>query len=400
MLAAIAQGNTRIENFSDGADCASTLECLRALGVEIDHNRQMRAVEVKGRGRMLQEPAIPLPCGNSGSTMRMLSGILAGQKFAAELVGDESLSRRPMQRVILPLRQMGAQVTAATLDRPPLRIQGGRLHGIHYEMPVASAQVKSAILFAALYADGETVVIEPVPTRDHSELALRAFGAQVNTNTRLCSVVGGHPLHALPLFVPGDISSAAYFICAAALFPGSNLIVDRVLLNPTRAAVLDFLMSMGVGISVLQVDQINGELQGTLQVRGGNLRGGLIAGARTAAMIDELPVLAAIAPYTERGIEIRDAGELRVKESDRIDAMAATLRAFGAVVEVFADGLKIVGRQQLHGSVVDSCGDHRIAMAAAIAALRASDHTMIHNAEAASISYPSFFSDLERVVER
>jgi len=398
MLAAIAEGDTRLENFSTGADCASTLGCVRALGVEVQ--RTGNSVVIHGRGPRLRAPESPLDCGNSGSTMRMLSGILAGQDFESELTGDESLSRRPMARIITPLEMMGAKITAQTGGRPPLRVRGGKLKAIRYEMPVASAQVKSCVLFAGLLASGETWVIEPMRTRDHSELALRGFGADLRQVGNEARIAGGQKLRAIEAAIPGDISSAAFFLCAAALFPGAQLTIEDLLMNPTRARLLDILILLGVGISVTQLQEQHGELRGTVKVEGRALKGITIAGADTAALIDEIPVLAAIAPYTEDGIEIRDARELRVKESDRIAAIATNLRAMGAEVEECEDGLKIPGKQQLRGTEIDSLGDHRVAMAFAVAALRAEGETKIRGAEAAVISYPGFFDALERVAQR
>jgi 3-phosphoshikimate 1-carboxyvinyltransferase len=398
MLGAIAEGTTRLGNFSGGADCASTLSCLRALGVEWERTGQ--AVVIHGRGATLEEPVEPLNCGNSGSTMRMLSGILAGQEFVSELVGDESLSRRPMARIIAPLEKMGARITAQEGATAPVRIGGGHLKGIQYKMPVASAQVKTALLFAGLYADGETCIEEPVRTRDHGELALRAFGADIKREGKEVRIGGGQTLRAIEAEIPGDISSAAFFLFAAALFPGSRLTITGLLMNPTRARLLDILSLMGARVSVTQLEQRHGELAGTVQVEGATLAGATIAGADTAALIDEIPVLAAIAPYTEDGIEIRDAQELRVKESDRIAAVARSLRVMGAQVEEREDGLRIPGGQKLHGAEIDSFGDHRIAMAFAVAALRASGETHIYGAEAAAISYPGFFDVLDSVLQR
>ena len=409
MLGGIAQGRSRLENFATGADCASTLGAMRALGCTVSCQTlpgteapvvEIEGGEIEGRGSVLQAPIAPLDCGNSGSTIRMLSGILAGQDFSAELTGDASLSRRPMARILQPLRKMGAEITAEQ-DRPPLRIRGGRLHGIDYALPVASAQVKSCLMFAGLYADGETTISEPVRTRDHGELALRAFGAELQSaGPRRWRIRGGQKLHSLQALIPGDISTAAFFLCAASLFPGSNLVCDNLLLNPTRAALLDVLRSLGLRIDVLHVEERHGELAGTIQARYGELRGLTIGGALTAALIDELPVLAAIAPYTEEGIEIRDARELRVKESDRIAAVTANLRAMGATVEEREDGLRVPGRQQLHGAELESFDDHRIAMAFAIAALRAEGESRITGAEAARISFPQFYSTLDTVAER
>jgi 3-phosphoshikimate 1-carboxyvinyltransferase len=400
MLGAIAEGTTRLENFSTGADCASTLRCLKTLGVEWERKGDENEITIHGRGPKLQAPEMPLDCGNSGSTMRMLSGIVAGQEFSSELIGDESLSRRPMARIITPLASMGAKIVAADGGRPPLRITGTRLKAIDYKMPVASAQVKSALLFAGLFAEGETRVEEPVRTRDHGELALRAFGAEVKQNGNQSRIAGGQKLHGIEAVIPGDLSSAAFFLCAAALFPGSQLVISHLLLNPTRARLLEVLMAMGVGITITELEEKHGELVGAVQIKGGGLAGATIAGADTAALIDEIPVLAAIAPYTANGIEVRDARELRVKESDRIAAIATNLKAMGAEVEEKEDGLRVSGRQKLHGAEIDSFGDHRIAMAFAVAALRAEGETRIHGADAAVISYPGFFEVLESLAQR
>ena len=402
MLAGIAEGPSRIENYSTGADCASTLECMRSLGVKWERRSGDGAentIEIEGCGPALAAPGTALDCGNSGSTMRMLSGIVAGQKFTSEMVGDESLSRRPMGRVIDPLTAMGAQIISRS-GLPPLRITGGNLKAIDYKMPVASAQVKSCLLFAGLFAAGETRVEEPLRTRDHGEVALRAFGAQLERKGNEVKIRGGQKLRGLEARVPGDLSSAAFFLCAAALFPGSRLTIPNLLMNPTRARLLDILTLLGLKISVTQIEEIHGELVGTLQVEGARLKGVTISGADSAALIDEIPVLAAIAPYTEQGIEVSDAKELRVKESDRIAAVASNLRLMGAQVEEREDGLRIPGGQKLHGAEIDSCSDHRIAMAFAIAALRAEGETVIRGAESAAISYPAFFATLEGLVER
>lgn len=398
MLAAIAEGTTRLENFSTGADCSSTLACLTTLGVEWGRNKD--AVLIHGRGAKLQPPSMPLDCGNSGSTMRMLSGILAGQEFTSDLVGDESLSLRPMQRIIAPLEAMGANITANDGGRPPLRIAGGHLKAIDYKMPVASAQVKSALLFAGLLAEGETRVEEPVRTRDHGELALRAFGAEVTRDGNQARIAGGQKLRAIEAEIPGDLSSAAFFLCAAALFPGSRLVISHLLMNPTRARLLDILILMGVGISIAELEDKHGELVGAVEVDGRDLRGATIANADTAALIDEIPVLAAIAPYTANGIEVRNARELRVKESDRIASIVTNLRAMGAEVEELEDGFKVPGGQPLHGAEIDSFGDHRIAMAFAVAALRAEGETTIRRADAAVISCPGFYAALEALSQR
>ena len=398
MLGGIAEGDTRLENFSTGADCASTLGCLRSLGVHWERNGN--SVVIHGRGPKLTAPASFLDCGNSGSTIRMLSGILAGQDFTCELRGDESLSRRPMARIIKPLEMMGAKIVAGDGGRPPLRITGGRLKPIDYKLPVASAQVKTSLLFAGLFAEGTTRIEEPIQTRDHGELALQAFGARIERQMREVSIEGGQMLQAISATVPSDISSAAFFLCAAGLFPGSQLLIPGLLLNPTRARLLDFLIGLGLGITMSDLQEQHGELVGTLQAEGGELKGARISAGDTAALIDEIPVLAAIAPYTTDGIEIRDARELRVKESDRIASMATNLRLMGAEVEEFDDGLRIPGGQKLHGASLDSFGDHRIAMAFAVAALRAEGETEIKDAGAAVISFPEFFTTLEAVLQR
>jgi 3-phosphoshikimate 1-carboxyvinyltransferase len=398
MLAAIANGTTRLGNFSSGADCASTLGCVQQLGCAVRKAKD-GVIEIDGRER-LQPPRESLDCGNSGSTMRMLSGILAGHDFACSLHGDESLSRRPMGRIITPLRQMGAEITAAAGDRPPLHIHGAKLKAIEYKTPVASAQVKSAVLFAGLFAGGETTVEEPHRTRDHTEQALRAFGVELSRSRARVTVRGGQKLTAIEAAIPGDISSAAFFFCAAALFPDSNLVIDNLLLNPTRASLLDVLRILGARISVINLEERHGELAGTVKVEHGKLSGVTIEGAQSVALIDELPVLAAIAPYTRDGIDIRDARELRVKESDRIALVARNLRAMGAECEEREDGLRVPGGQKLHGAEIDSGGDHRIAMAFAVAALRAEGETMVRGAESARISFPEFFEMLESVTER
>ncbi|HXZ81699.1 MAG TPA: 3-phosphoshikimate 1-carboxyvinyltransferase [Terriglobales bacterium] len=397
MLAAIAKGKTQLANYSTGADCASTLGCVAALGCTVEHRDGM--IEIEGLDLQLQPPSGPLDCGNSGSTMRMLSGIAAGQSFTSEMIGDESLSRRPMQRVIDPLTAMGAKIESHG-GCPPLRITGGNLHAIDYRMPVASAQVKSAVLLAGLFADGQTWVEEPLRTRDHTEVALHEFGVEVKRSGNRAGLRGGQKLHAIEATVAGDLSSAAFFMCAAALFPESNLVIDGLLLNPTRGVLLDVLTAMGARPRVLNLEEHRGEPVGTIHMEVGSLKGAKISGAQTAALIDEIPVLAAIAPYTSDGVEIRDARELRVKESDRITSIAVNLRKMGAQVEEFEDGLRIPGRQTLHGAEIDSFGDHRIAMAFAVAALRASGETLISGADAARISYPEFYEVLEQVAER
>ncbi len=400
LLGGLASGTTKLENFSTGADCASSLGCVEALGAQVTR-RSDGGVDITGTGGQFQAPAAPLDCGNSGSTMRMLSGLLAAQPGDFTLVGDASLSRRPMERIRKPLGQMGARIELSE-GHAPIRIEGTSLRGIDYTTPIPSAQVKTAMLLAGLQAQGTTTVHEAVRTRDHGELALRAFGAQVDRSLDAVSIAGGQKLTAIDAVVPGDISSAAFFLCAAALFPGSNLIFDALGLNPTRATLLDVLTALGAHIGVLNLEDKNGELVGTVQVNAPpqGMTGTTISGALSAQLIDELPVLAAIGSYTQNGIRIRDAKELRVKESDRIALVAANLRAMGAEVEEFDDGLDVAGGQTLHGAEIDSGGDHRIAMAFSIAALRARGETLIRGAESAAISFPEFFDLLERVAVR
>jgi 3-phosphoshikimate 1-carboxyvinyltransferase len=399
LLGGLAHGNTRLTNFSTGADCASSLGCVEALGAKV--TREGATVEIAGGGGHFHAPSSSLDCGNSGSTMRMLAGLLAGQRGSFTLVGDASLSRRPMERIRKPLAQMGARVEL-TEGHAPVAIHGAALTGIDYTTPVPSAQVKTAVLFAGLQAQGTTVVREAVRTRDHSELALRAFGATVERSLESVSIAGGQALTGIEAQVPGDLSSAAFFLCAAALFPGSNLIFDSLGLNPTRATLLDVLTALGAHIGVLNLEEKQGELVGTVQVNAprDGLTGTTISGVLSAQLIDELPVLAAIGPHTQHGLRIRDAKELRVKESDRIALVAANLRAMGAEVAEVEDGLDVPGGQMLHGAEIDSGGDHRIAMAFAVTALRAQGDTLIRGADSAAISFPEFFDLLERVVER
>jgi 3-phosphoshikimate 1-carboxyvinyltransferase len=398
LLAAMAEGTSRFENFSTGADCASSLECMRQLGARV--SRTGDTVTVEGCSGKLTPPGESLDCGNSGSTMRMLSGLLAAQPGKFTLVGDASLSRRPMERIRKPLTEMGA-VVKLTDGHAPIEVEGAKLLGIDYRTPVPSAQVKTALLFAGLKAEGQTIVREAVRTRDHGELALRAFGAEIQRTTDSVTITGGQSLHAIEGLVPGDMSSAAFFLCAAALYPDSNLVFDQLGMNPTRASLLDVLTALGAKVHVLNLEEKNGELIGTVQLTAPpqGLGSTEVSGALAAQLIDELPVLAAIAPYTRGGIRIRDARELRVKESDRIALVVKNLRAMGAELKEFEDGLDVPGGQRLHGAVVDSDGDHRIAMAFAVAALRADGDTLIEGADAAGVSFPEFYSLLEQVTE-
>jgi 3-phosphoshikimate 1-carboxyvinyltransferase len=401
LLAAQAKGTSKIQHFSPAADCQSTLDCLKRLGIAIDSSDSGVRITGAGPGGFKRSKR-DLDAGNSGTTLRLLAGILAGQPFDSTLTGDASLRRRPMRRVIEPLTQMGAEIRAREADLAPLEIHGRPLRGIAYTLPVPSAQVKSAILLAGLFAEGATSVSEPVRTRDHTELALEEFGMRVERAGRTLTIHGGGELKARDLVVPGDLSSGVFFLAAAILLRDSSLLLHDVGLNPTRTAVLDLLAQWGASISLLAVREAAGELVGDVAIRHSTIAGGTIAGEEVPALIDELPVLAALGPYTEQGIEIRDASELRVKESDRIAAIAENLRRMGATVEERPDGLRVAGRSagRLRGAEIDPRGDHRIAMAFAIAALGAEGPTTIRDAECVSVSYPGFFDALEKIADR
>ncbi len=398
MIASIAEGPTRIQNYSTGADCHSTLGCIRALGIEV--SGEGTEFTVHGRGLDgLRAPAGDLDAGNSGSTIRMLSGILAAQPFRTRIAGDESLSRRPMQRIMKPLAAMGARIQAREEKFPPLEIHGASLRPIQYDLPVPSAQVKTCVLFAGLFAEGETSVIEPVRSRDHTEIALREFGADLTARKGRITLTGRPTLTGRELAVPSDLSSAAFFLAAALLVPGSRLSIRGVGLNPTRSALLDFLVGMGANIRVPELESRNGELVGEITVEHSTLRGGVIEGSLTAALIDEIPVLAVLGAATEEGLTVRDASELRIKETDRIRTVVENLRRLGVAAEETPDGMIIPGRQNFHAAEFDSFGDHRVAMAFAVAALQAGGESVIHGAEAASVSFPEFWDTLSRCVE-
>jgi 3-phosphoshikimate 1-carboxyvinyltransferase len=393
MIAALAEGPTRIRNYSTGADCHSTLGCIRALGIEV--TGEGTEFTIHGRGLDgLRAPAADLDAGNSGSTIRMLSGILAAQPFRSRITGDESLSRRPMQRIIKPLTEMGARIQAREDKYPPLEIHGAKLKPICYELPVPSAQVKTCVLFAGLFAEGETTVVESVRSRDHTEIALREFGAELAVNRGRITLVGRPRLTGRDLVAPSDLSSAAFFLAAALLVPGSRLSIREVGLNPTRSALLDFLVGMGAKIRVPDLETRNGELLGEITVEHSLLRGGVIEGPLTAALIDEIPVLAVLGAASQEGLTVRDAAELRIKETDRIRTVVDNLRRLGVPAEETPDGMVIPGRQQFRAAELDSFGDHRIAMAFAIAALRADGPSLIRGAEAASVSFPEFWDTL------
>ena len=396
MLGAIAEGQSEIHFFSTSADCQSTLSCLKQLGTKLERKDNVVTIQGAGLGG-LRPSAEPLNAGNSGSTMRMLAGILAGQPFRSVITGDASLSARPMKRVADPLSMMGAKIKLREGRLPPLEIEGGGLNPIRYEMPVASAQVKTAVLLAGLFAAGETEVVEKVRTRDHTEIALEQLGADIGRHALSIGVRGGTRLEGKKLFVPGDISSAAFFIVAGLVTPNSNLMLHNVGLNPTRTGILDVLVPMGGRVSVVNLEMMNGELIGDLHVETSKLQGGEIPESAVPGLIDELPVLAVLGTQTELGLTFRGAAELRVKESDRLAAVAENLRRMGAEVEEFPDGLRVAGRQTLHGTQIEPHDDHRIAMAFAVAGLVAQGDTRIKNSSCVDISFPGFFDTLDNV---
>lgn len=400
MFGSMAEGTTEISHFLTGADCLSTISCFRKMGIQIDIDGN--SVLVYGKGlHGLQKPEETLDCGNSGTTTRLLSGILAGQPFDSVLTGDASIQKRPMNRVILPLREMGADISSfQDTGCAPLTLRGTKLHGIHYTTPVASAQVKSCLLLAGLYADSPTAVTEPALSRDHTERMLAQLGAKLTafSSDGLPSVrIEPDPhLEAVSIDVPGDISSAAYFLVAASLIPGSEIVLKNVGINPTRDGILRVLQDMDADIAVENV-RFGGEPSADLVVRSTSLHGSEIAGDLIPALIDEIPVLAVAAAAAEGTTIIRDAAELKVKESDRITLVVEGLRQMGADAEATEDGMIIHGGKPLHGAHIDTHGDHRLAMAFAVAALLADGNTTLTDADCVSVSYPDFFEDLKKL---
>jgi len=392
MIASLAEGTSRIANFSTGADCHSTLGCIRSLGIEV--SEEGTTVTVHGKGlRGWREPTGDLDAGNSEATIRMMTGLLAGQPFMSRICGDESLSRRPMARVMKPLAEMGAKIEARDGQYPPLTIHGGELKPIDYTLPVASAQVKTCVLFAGLFADGQTVVREPVRSRDHTEVALREFGADIRVKQRVITLQGRPSLQARDVVAPSDLSSAAFFMVGALIVPDSNLVIQGVGLNPSRSAVLDFLLSMGADIQVTKIELVNGEPMGDIRVRHSPIRGGVIEKDLTARLMDEIPVLAVLGAASEEGLVVRDA------ETDRIAVLAENFRRMGVEIEVTPDGMRVPGRQKVRAARFDSFGDHRIAMAFAVAALRGDGESVMEGAEAA-VSFPEFWGILEQAAGR
>lgn len=397
MFGALAEGTTRVTNFLQGADCLSTINCFQKLGIRIEN--QENELRIHGKGlHGLHAPTETLDTGNSGTTTRLICGILAGQAFTSELNGDPSIRNRPMKRIMEPLSQMGARIESLQDNGcAPLRIQGTSLHGIHYVSEVASAQVKSCILLAGLYADGPTSVTEPNLSRNHSELMLRHFGASLKSEGTTATIFPESKLYAQEIQVPGDISSAAYFITAGLMVPGSEILIKHVGVNPTRDGILKVCKEMGADLTLLNENHGNGEPTADILVRYSSLKGITIGGSVIPALIDELPVIAVLACFAEGTTIIRDAQELKVKESNRIDVMVRNLSAMGAHIIATEDGMIIEGGYPLHGAVIDSRLDHRIAMSFAVAALAADGETKITDADCVRISYPAFYEDLKKL---
>ena len=400
MFGSLAKGTTRVTHFLEGADCLSTIDCFRSMGVSIEKNEHEVLIHGKGL-HGLKAPQTILDCGNSGTTMRLLSGILAAQPFSSELTGDASIRKRPMKRIMTPLSLMGADIESRDgTGCAPLKIRGKRLQGIRYDSPVASAQVKSAVLLAGLFADGVTSVTEPYVSRNHTELMLRGFGARIASEGTTASVFPAEELFAQEISVPGDISSAAYFLTAALLIPGSSLLLKNVGVNPTRDGILRVFRNMGADITLMDQRDCSGEPAADILVRAGSLHGTEIGGAVIPALIDELPVIAVAACFAEGTTVIRDAAELKVKESNRIAVMTEGLTAMGADVEETEDGMIIHGGRPLHHAIIDSRLDHRIAMSFSVAGLICGDMPEIRGRECVRISYPEFYADLDRLMQR
>ena len=397
MIASLANGPCVLRGFSRSADCMNTVVAMRVLGIKIEQPEPETLI-VHGNKRRLSTPNEPINCGNSGTTMRLLAGLLAGQSFKSRLVGDGSLSKRPMDRIIDPLRLMGARIKAdGEHETAPLQIEGTALRGIKYALPVASAQLKSALLFAGLFAKGKTTVLEPVPTRNHTELMLNYFLVRTHQDEDGVSVFGDHVPESRDFSIPGDISSAAFWLVAAAAQPGGHLLVRDVGLNETRTGILGVLVRMGAKVreAIEDVDQV--EPRGIVEVTGANLKGTVIQGKEVPQLIDELPILAVAGALARGTTMIRHAKELRVKETDRIAAIAHNLRSMGAQVVELSDGLEIHGRAPLHGARLSSFGDHRIAMAFAVAGLFAEGETVIQDVDCVATSYPGFEKTLSEI---
>lgn len=397
MFGSIAQGKTTIRHFLRGQDCLSTIDCFRKLGVHIEEDGQQ--ITILGKGwEGLEEPKDILYTGNSGTTTRLIMGILAGRPFHSVLMGDESIGRRPMDRVVLPLREMGASISGRENGKfTPISINGGSLRSIHYKMPVASAQVKSALLFAGLQAEGTTVIEEMAPTRDHTEKMIKEFGGECIREGMTISVKGSQSFEGRDIYVPGDISSAAFFLAAGAIIPGSEIILKNVGLNPTRSGIIDVLKEMGADLELYDLSS-NGEETGTIVIRYSQLKGIEIGGSLIPRLIDEIPIIALMATQAEGETVIKDAEELKVKETNRIDTVVGELKKLGADIESRKDGMVIRGKTALKGGKVSSFGDHRLGMMLAIAALLSKDPVDLENPECIAVSYPNFFDDLQKLI--
>ena len=397
MFGSLAKGTTEVTHFLQGADCLSTISCFQKLGINIENNNDKIIIHGKGL-HGLSAPTDILDCGNSGTTTRLISGILSGQSFTSTLTGDASIQKRPMKRIMDPLRQMGADITSVHDNNcAPLMIKGSKLHGIHYHSPIASAQVKSSILLAGLYAEGETRVTEPYISRNHSEIMLSYFGANIRTEDTTAILLPNPILEGQKIAVPGDISSAAYFIAAGLLVPGSEILLKNVGINPTRDGILRVAKEMGGNVELLNINTDNGEPTADVLVKFSALHGITIGGEIIPTLIDEIPIIAIMAAFARGTTVIKDAAELKVKESNRIQVMVDNLKAMGADIESTDDGMIIHGGKDLHGAIIDSHMDHRIAMSFAIASLLADGHMTILDKNCVDISFPTFYQDLNRL---
>lgn len=399
MFGALAEGKTTIRHFLKGEDCLSTIDCFRKLGVQIDETDEEIIVHGKGWDG-LQEPSAILDTGNSGTTTRLMLGILAGRPFHSVMIGDESIGKRPMDRVTVPLAEMGADIAGRDNGRfTPLSIRGQKLSTTEYKLPVASAQVKSAVMFAALQADGESVIIEPEATRDHTEKMIEQFGGQIRREGDRIIVQGGQTFHGTDVYVPGDISSAAFFMVAAAITPNSEVVLENTGLNETRTGIIDVMKQMGADITI-EKTTASGEEMGTITVKTSQLKGTEIGGSIIPRLIDEIPIIALLATQAEGETVIRDAEELKVKETNRIDTVVNELKKLGADIEATDDGMIIRGKSSLHGGTVSSHGDHRIGMVMAIASLLTDGEVVLENHEAIAVSYPEFFAHLNKLTKK
>ena len=398
MFGAVAQGITTVTGFLMGEDCLSTVACFKRLGIKIEQNEEKMIIHGTGWDG-LQEPSEVLDVGNSGTTIRLMMGILAGRPFHSTLIGDASIGKRPMTRVSIPLSQMGAKIEGRQNgEYTPLSIRGGGIHGITYKTPVASAQVKSSILLAGLQAEGTTTVIEPEKSRDHTERMIRQFGGTVENDGLAVSVRGGQALKGTEVHVPGDISSAAFFLVAGAIVPNSTITLTNVGLNPTRTGILDVMKDMGADITIKMQDDAQHEPSGDITIKTSDLKGTIIGGEVIPRLIDEIPVIALLATQAEGTTIIKDAAELKVKETNRIDTVVNELSKLGSSIEATDDGMIIHGKQTLLGGTVSSHGDHRIGMMLAIAGLICQKEVSLEDKEAISISYPQFFADLQSLL--